>query len=324
MAELAVVIVTWNVRNLALNALQSLFADLSADGPAAAVYVVDNASSDGTAEAVARAFPQVRLIASHQNLGFGAANNRALREIGFGSLPSSELPRAVYLLNPDTLTHPGATRTLFDTLMADPQLGLVGAGLEYEDGAFQHAAFQFPGLRQLWVEFFPIPGRLYESRFNGRYPRQWYKAGQPFAIDFPLGATMMLRREVIEQTGGFDEQFFMYCEEIDWAWRIHKAGWQVRCVPAARVTHLEARSTRQIRPQSIINLWRSRLLLYRKHYPAWKVWAARHMIAQGMQRKIARTQHDTSLSDEQRGALVDAYTTVRKLALQGDHSRVAG
>jgi N-acetylglucosaminyl-diphospho-decaprenol L-rhamnosyltransferase len=318
MPDLAVVIVTWNVRNLALNALASLLADLQTCNLAdAQVYVVDNASVDSTAQAVRVAFPQVQVIASEKNLGFGAANNLALREIGFGSLPAEQLPRAVYLLNPDTITQPGATRTLFDALMADTKLGLVGAALEYEDGTFQHSAFHFPGLRQLWVEFFPTPGRLYESEFNGRYPRALYDAGQPFEVDFPLGATMMLRREVIEQTIGFDEQFFMYCEEIDWAWRIHKAGWSVKCVPAARVTHLEGRSAAQVRPQSVINLWKSRLLLYRKQQPAWKNALARRIIALGMERKIRQAARDNRLDDGQKTALIEAYRTVQQMALHG-------
>lgn len=306
MSDLAVVIVTWNVRELALDALRSLFADLDAHGPDAEVYVIDSASSDGTAAAIAAAFPQVRLTASTENLGFGRANNLALRQMGFGGNASQSLPKAVYLLNPDTITHPGATRTLYDALLSDSESGLVGARLEYEDGSFQHSAFHFPGLRQLWVEFFPTPGRLYDSAFNGRYPRAMYDAGQPFDVDFVLGATMMLRREVIEQTGMFDEQFFMYCEEIDWAWRIHKAGWDVQCVPTARVTHLSGQSAGQARPQSIINLWTSRLLLYRKHHPAWKTALARLMIAAGMWLKARDTENL---------ALREAYRTVQNRAL---------
>ncbi len=315
MTDLAVVIVTWNVRDLALNALASLFDDLNVHGPQATrVYVVDNASTDGTVDAIHARFPQVHVIASQKNLGFGRANNLALHEIGFGGQVTASLPQAVYLLNPDTLTQAGATRTLYDALLATPRLGLAGAALEYENGDFQHAAFHFPGLRQLWIEFFPMPGRLYESAFNGRYARSHYTAGRPFAIDFPLGATMMLRREVVEQTGGFDEQFFMYCEEIDWAWRIHQAGWQVQCVPAAKVTHLEGRSTGQARRQNIINLWQSRLQLYAKHHPAWKVWLARRLIAAGMGRKIRQLEVDATLSDVQRPALIDAYRTVQDLA----------
>ncbi|MFN8451099.1 MAG: glycosyltransferase [Anaerolineae bacterium] len=137
---LAVVIVTWNVRDLALDALRSLYADLDASGLRAEVYVVDSASSDGTPAAVAAAFPQVKLTASAENLGFGRANNLAIRQI----MEAAEQPQAIYLLNPDTITQPGATRALYDALLAEPRVGLVGARLSYGDGSFQHGAFGFP------------------------------------------------------------------------------------------------------------------------------------------------------------------------------------
>ncbi len=264
--DLAVVIVTWNNRDIVLDALQSLCDDLILSRITSEVYVVDSASSDGTAGAIKSTFPQVNLIASSQNLGFAGANNLVLKQIGFGSSESMSLPKAVYLLNPDTITQSGATQILYDALFSDPRIGLVGAALSYGDGSFQHSAFAFPGLCQLWVEFFPTPGRLFDSRFNGRYAHELYAAQRSFAVDFVLGATMMLKREIIEQTGMFDEQFFMYCEEIDWAWRINGAGWDVCCVPSAHVTHLGGQSSSQVRPQSLINLWKSRLLLFDKYY----------------------------------------------------------
>jgi N-acetylglucosaminyl-diphospho-decaprenol L-rhamnosyltransferase len=309
LADLAVVIVTWNSREYILNALQSLFADLDAHGPSAEVYVVDSASSDGTAEIVASGFPQVKLIASDTNLGFATANNVAMCQIGFGQPTASDLPSAVYLLNPDTITQLGATRKLFDALMANSQWGLVGAQLSYEDGSFQDGAFAFPGLRQLWTELFPTPGRFIVGRFNGRYPRALYEKEQAFPVDFTLGATMMLRREVIQQTGMFDEQFFMYCEEVDWAWRIHEAGWDVYCVPSAQVVHLSGKSTSQVRPQSIINLWKSRLRLFAKHYPAWKFRLARWMLMLGMRRRLGQISESTDNK-----SLVDAYRTVCEMA----------
>ncbi|MBZ0295890.1 MAG: glycosyltransferase family 2 protein [Anaerolineae bacterium] len=308
MSDLVVIFVTWNVRELALEAIGSLLRDLESSNLGTEVVVVDSASTDGTVDAIKQRFPEVRVIASAENLGFGGANNLGMKALGFeGGHDASDLPEAVYLLNPDTITQPGATRALFDALMADAGVGLVGANLTYEDGSFQHGAFAFPGLRQLWVEFFPTPGRLYESRFNGRYPREWYARKTPFEIDFPLGATMMLRREVILQTGMFDEQFFMYCEEIDWAWRIHKAGWRVQCVPAAHVVHLSGQSTGQVRPQSVLNLWSSRLRLYKKHLPVWKWWLARLLIAVGMRRK---RQQETASQ-----AVKDAYRQVEQIAL---------
>lgn len=300
--DLAVTLVTWNVRVLALEALESLYADLQTSGLEADVYVIDSASSDGTADAIAQAFPAVKLTASKQNLGFGRANNLGLKQAGFGT---PDAPRAAYLLNPDTHTQPGATRALFDALMAAPDIGVVGANLTYGDGSFQHGAFGFPGLRQLWVEFFPTPGRLIEGRFNGRYTRAAYQAAQPFEVDFTLGATWMLKGEVIAQTGMFDESFFMYCEEIDWAWRIRKAGWRILSVPTAHVIHYGGQSTGQVRPRSIIDLWSSRLQLFHKHYPAWKLKIARAMIALGMARKASR---------EQNPEIRAAYLTVKRMA----------
>jgi GT2 family glycosyltransferase len=308
--HLAVVIVTWNVRDLALDALRTLYDDLA--GVAAwrtRVMVVDNASSDGTADAIRAAFPQTEVIASADNLGFVRANNLAMRELGFGrGLPLEQLPRAVYLLNPDTRTHVGATPRLYDFLNAHRACGLIGARLAYEDGSLQHSAFTFPGLRQLWVELFPTPGRLIESRFNGRYPRACYAPnGQPFRVDFVLGATMMLKREMIESVGMFDEGFFMYCEEIDWAWRMRDAGWTVMLHPGACVTHLSGASSGQVRAATVNRLWESRLRLCDKHYPPWKRWIARRMIAVGMAQK-ARAESQPEIAA--------AYAHIRSLALR--------
>ncbi|RMF82308.1 MAG: glycosyltransferase family 2 protein [Chloroflexi bacterium] len=250
------------------------------------------------------------MLTSEHNLGFGRANNWALRVIGFGERPDDELPSAVYFLNPDTITKPGATRALYDVLMADDSVGIVGPQLEYSDGAFQHSAFRFPGLKQLWVEFFPTPGRLIDAEFNGRYAQTDYANHKPFAIDFPLGAAMMIKREVIAATGMFDEQFFMYCEEIDWAWRIRKAGWGAKCVPSAQVVHLGGQSTSQVRPESLVNLWTSRLRLYRKHHPRWKVFVARFMIWLGMRLKIRQLP---SLDAEQ-NSLREAYDHIARSA----------
>lgn len=301
--SLAVVLVTWNVRDLVLDALRSLYDDLASSGISANIYVVDSGSTDGTLDAVAAAFPQVICIPS-ENVGFGSANNIGIRAI----LSALNPPQAIYLLNPDTITQPGATRALLDALFSDSHTGLVGANLSYEDGSFQAGAFAFPGLRQLWVEFFPTPGRLIEGTFNGRYPRALYYAGKPFPVDFVLGATMMLRRDVIEQTGMFDESFFMYCEEIDWAWRIREAGWQVCTVPTAQVTHLAGQSTGQVRARSVVNLWTSRLRLFRKHYSAPKFLLARAMIALGMTLKVRNAPS---------ADVREAYRTVRRLALRG-------
>ena len=287
MLDLAVVIVTWNNAAVIGDALSSLLADLDASGLRFQVWLADSASSDATADLVERDFPQVRLIRSEINLGFGRANNLALRQIGFWQdTAAADLPNAVYLLNPDTVTQSGATKTLHETLFAISDAGLVGARLRFADGSFQHSAFRFPGLRQIWCEFFATPGRFREGAFNGRYPRALYDRGEPFAVDFALGATMMLKRDALRQCGGFDERFFMYCEEVDLQWRMRRNGWQVYCAPSARVIHLGGGSASQARPASLVNLWRSRLQLADKHYPAWQRAMARRLITAGMRRRI--------------------------------------
>ena len=284
--DLAVIVVTWNNADVIAPALDSLLADLTSCHLRHEVWMVDSASQDNTVALVRGKFPQVKLVVCERNVGFAAANNLALRELGFGEGHTANSPAAVYLLNPDTVTHAGATRQLYDTLMGDERLGVVGARLTYADGSFQHSAFRFPGLRQVWCELFPAPGRWIDGAFNGRYPRDMYAAGAPFDIDFPLGATMMLKREVIAQSGLFDEAFFLYCEEVDWAWRIRKLGWRIACEPRAHATHIGGHSAGQAKPGSLVHLWRSRLHLMRKHFPRWKRQIARRLIVAGMKRKL--------------------------------------
>lgn len=283
--DLAIIIVSWNVRDQLIEALRSLYADLNDSGLRARVLLVDSASGDKTVEAVRSMFPQTEIFAETQNIGFVRGNNLALRALGLDQpVAAKAAPRAVYLLNPDTITQPGATRTLFDSLFAAPRVGLVGARLTYGDGSFQDSAFAFPGLRQLWAELFPVPGRWREGWFNGRYPRAAYAGRSPFPVDFVLGAAMMLRAEAVRDVGLLDEGFIMYCEEIDWAWRLRRVGWQARCVPAAHVVHLGGQSSAQNRPQALVHLWTSRLRLFDKCYAWPKRWLARQLMRVGMRR----------------------------------------
>jgi GT2 family glycosyltransferase len=290
MTDLAIIIVSWNVKAMLAACLGSVEMDLATSRVTGEIWVVDNASSDGSAEMVRCDFPKVRLIASQTNLGFAGGNNAALRAIGFTgpgeAQPNPDLPQAVLLLNPDTEVHPGALQTLFDFLKQQPTVGVVGAQLVYGDGSFQHSAFALPGLWQLTIELLPVPGRLVESRLNGRYPRHLYEQDQPFEIGHPLGAVMGVRREAIIQVGLLDPAYRMYVEEVDWAKRILAAGWKACCVPQAVITHLGGQSTGQVKTRSLLNLWASRYLFYPKHYAPLKVWLARHIVRLGMRRKI--------------------------------------
>lgn len=281
--DVAVIVVSWNVREYLANCLRSVCTDMRQSGLNGRIWVVDNDSTDGTVDLLDNLFPHVKVIANKHNVGFGAANNQGMKAA------ATDQPRFFFLLNPDTLVRPGATRHLVECLDSRPNAGMAGARLVYGDGRFQHSAFRFPGLGQLLFDLFPFPGRLYESRWNGRYPHRAYHPDcPPFAVDHPLGATMLVRADVAEATNGFDESYHMYCEEIDWCWRIKQAGWDIYTVPAAEVVHYGGESTKQIPAQSVINLWRSRAQLYRQHHGRFKQTAATWLVRKAMNRRARR------------------------------------
>ena len=284
MADLVIIIVSWNVRELLARCLGSLFADLEASAMPGRVIVVDNASHDGSPDMIRERFPQVELIASDANLGFAGGNNLGLRQSGIAA-STSDLKFAL-LLNPDTEVQPDAIKILLDAMRSRPDVAIATSRLSYGDGSFQHSAFRFPGLSQLYIDLCPVPGRLYESRLNGRYPRALYDSGKPFEIDSPLGAVMLLRREAIQQVGAFDDGFALYCEELDWAARFQEAGWKNLCVPQAHIVHHAGKSTAQVKIESFVKLWTARYRLHTKHPQFAPLPLARFIVVQGMKRKM--------------------------------------
>jgi GT2 family glycosyltransferase len=235
-------------------------------------------------------FPGVRLVALNDNVGFAAGNNVALDTMGFGR---EATPRHVLFLNPDTRVVGDALGTMVRFLDSTPGAGAAGARLVHADGGFQHSAFAFPGPAQVFLDFFPLHQRILDSRLNGRYPRRSYEAGSPFAVDHPLGAALAVRAETLGQVGSFDERFFMYCEEIDLCRRIKGAGWEIYCVPQAEIVHLVGQSTRQLRDEMFVALWRSRFLMYEKHEGNAYRRALRFLVRCGlwMEDRRARTAH---------------------------------
>jgi N-acetylglucosaminyl-diphospho-decaprenol L-rhamnosyltransferase len=306
--QLAVVIVSWNVCDLLARCLEALFADLDAASIDARVIVVDNASVDGSPAMIRERFPRVESIVSETNLGFAGGNNLGLRTLGLphplALSPNDETDairrrwegEAVLLLNPDTEVQPGAIKTMLAVMQSRPEVAVVTTRLVYGDGSFQHSAFHFPGLAQLYIDLFPVPARLYESRLNGRYPRSMYDAGQPFEIDHPLGAVMLLRTAAIRQVGLFDEHFALYCEEIDWCARFKEAGWKLACAPAAQVIHHAGKSTSQVQVESFVKLWTARYRLHTKHPHFAPMRLARWIVTFGMKRRMK------GASDEMRAA----------------------
>jgi GT2 family glycosyltransferase len=220
----------------------------------------------------------VTLLRNYENLGFSKANNQGL-----------ERARGRYrmLLNPDTEI-PARGGNPFALLVrfmdTHPRAGACGASLFYPDGKRQHSAFHFPTLAQIYIDLFPVNWRVRESRLNGRYPLALYERGEPFLIDHPLGAALLVRPEAIKQVGLLDTDYFIYAEEVDWCMRIKRAGWEIWCVPQAHFIHHEGRSTRQFRERMFMELWKARLTLFRKNYSAAFNSAARALVRRGMKR----------------------------------------
>ena len=276
---LAVVIVSWNVRDLLRACLASLRADLAEGALGARVVVVDNASTDGSAEMVRAEFADTVLIASHHNLGYVRANNLAMRHLGLDkAAPNVEAPPAyVWLLNPDTVVHRGAARALLEFMQAHPRCGLCGPKLINPDGSLQHGAFALPGLIQLALETQPMLWRFRNTWLDGRYSAARY-AGPPFRVGYPLGAAMFARADAIRAVGLLDEGYEMYAEEVDWAMRMQAAGWEAWCVPQAVVTHYGGASSAQASERAECLKWASRQRYYQKHYGPLKRWLAMRLV----------------------------------------------
>ena len=215
MPEVSVIIVSYNTRDMTLRCLQTLSDHSSAVD--FETIVVDNASRDGSVEAIRAQFPAVKIIASEENLGFGRANNRAMEKAGAPFF---------LLLNSDAFVHDGALQTLIEYSMSQPCVGVIGPRLLNRDGSVQKSAYAFPSPWRAWQENLGLSHlvRNEESKTEKRAP--WL-----------IGACLLVRREVWQQVGGFDERFFMYQEETDWQKRIRAAGWEIALEPKSVVTH---------------------------------------------------------------------------------------
>ena len=177
---IAVIIISWNVRDLLCACLQSLQHEL-ADLPVR-VIVVDSASADGSAAMVRADFPAVELVACAENIGYVKGNNLALRMLGFdgAGARNDASPEFVWLLNPDTIVKPGCAHLLLAFMRERSQCGLCAPMLTNPDGTLQHGSFEFPGLMQLLIDTQPRLARLRNTRWDGRYSPEQYAARAPF------------------------------------------------------------------------------------------------------------------------------------------------
>jgi len=260
--DVTVVILNYNTRDHLRSCLEAVRAEGSTTvggGPLEAeVLVVDNASSDGSADMVDREFGWVRLVRSPRNGGVAFGNNLALR---------AARGEAILLLNPDTLLPSGAIAQFVDILRAHPEAGIVGPKLLRPDGTMHLAcrrSFPTPS-----VAFYRLSGlsRLFprSPRF-GRYNLTFIDPDRAIEVDSVCGACLIVRREVIDRVGFLDERFFMYGEDLDWCLRTRQAGWTVRYEPSILVRHQHGAASRQRALRTNVHFFRAMDLFYRKHY----------------------------------------------------------
>ena len=284
--DLVVVILNYNTADLLGDCLQSVYA--SAGELNYQVCVVDNASTDNSADMVRREFPRADLIVNRRNVGYSTGNNVGLASFGIFDQRLTSLgsaPRYVLLLNPDTVLPRDALRSMVDFMDAHPRAGAAGPRIRRPDGSLDRACRRsFPTPT---VSLFRMTGlsRLFpKSRLLNAYNLEYLPEDGIHQVDAVVGAFMMVRGEVPRTVGPLDEEYFMYGEDLDWAKRIKDAGWEVWYNGAVEITHVKEASS-QASVKSRIDFYEAMWIFYRKHYRQDTGWLMDNLIRLGIAAK---------------------------------------
>lgn len=253
---LSVIILNWNAREWLERSVGSALAQDTGGRPFE-VVLVDNASTDGSVDFVRRRFPEARVMALSENRGFAGGNNAAIRETS-GAY--------VFLLNPDTESHPGAFGAMLDFMEAHPRCGVLGPKVENPDGSLQYSCRRFATLEAGFFRNTPL-GKLFPgNRAAADYLMQDVPHDAPMRVDWVSGAAMMLRRSMLDEIGLLDEEYFMYSEDVDLCFRARAAGWDVWYDPTGAITHAIGQSSDKNSWAMIRAFHRSTWRFFNKHY----------------------------------------------------------
>ncbi len=254
MLDLTVIIVNYNTKKLTLQCLTSVFEQ---NGLSHEVFVVDNASSDGSAEVIKENFSQVKLIVNNKNLGFAAANNQAIKLCK---------GRFILLLNSDTVVSPGTFKTMVKFMHSYPEAGIASCKVIKPNGTLDwpcKRSFQTPSI--FLYRAFRLDELFPESKQFGRYHLTYLDENRTHEVDGVCGAFLMIRKETIEDIGLMDEELFMYSDDMDWCLRAKKAGWKVYYYPEAQILHFKSKSNVRQSYKSIYWWYYSTWYVYKKH-----------------------------------------------------------
>jgi len=259
MLDLSICIVNWNVKDLLRACLRSIFDNTK--NIDFEVIVVDNNSSDNSVQMVQAEFPQAKLIANTHNAGFTRANNQA---VGLAK------GKYVILLNPDTEIRDNAFYTMVKFMEAHGDCGALGPKLLNTDGSLQRSCKTFPTLETMLYSALFLDQLFPKSKMFGKHFMTWWNFDSMHEVDQPMGSALMIKKYVFDKVGRFDENIFIWFDEVDLCYRIKKAGWKIYFTPEAEIIHHLSKSFKQWKsiPQIIRSayLWRkSRNYFFKKH-----------------------------------------------------------
>ena len=311
--DLGIVIVNWNTSEFLRRCLDTV---LASEGDISfRTVVVDNASGDDSVAMVERLYPKVELIVNGDNLGYPRANNVGLRHLGYHAAGRVEAsaPRYALLLNPDTELPPTALRDMAQFMDSRPDIGVAGPKLILPDGSLDKACRRgFPTPLVSFYHFSGLAKLFPRNRRFGRYNMTFADENNELEVDSVVGAFMQVRRSVIEQVGLLDESFFMYGEDLDWAYRAKQAGYRVWYHPAVTVRHVK-RAASRMSPKAQFEFWRAMLIFYRKTLSAYHRLASASGSIDGA---LVQGRSWLMAGDPQS----DAYTIApRSISLSNDH-----
>lgn len=248
--DLSIIIVNWNTREMLRDCLHSVFDTLG--DLAAEVILVDNASTDGSAQMVAQEFAQVQLVVNSQNLGFARANNKGM---------ARAKGQFVLLLNTDTLVRGDVLQAMVGYMQAHPAVGILGPRVLNRDGTVQHSATGYPTLGRLVLQTLGL------DRFQmfDHYQMAHWRRDAPREIEVISGCCLMARAAALPQIGLLDSDFFFFGEETDWCRRFARAGWQVMFAPVGEIVHFGGGSVRRLHHKRDVMLTKAMVQLHRKH-----------------------------------------------------------
>lgn len=254
--DVSIIIVNWNTCDILHDCLASIARETALSYE---IIVVDNASTDGSAEMVRTSFPNVTLIVNSENRGFAAANNQGLREA---------IGTKLLLLNPDTIILDAAIDRLSAWLDTQQDVGCVGCQVFEDETTVQRTCFADPNPLNLALVEFGCLKLASLHPFFGRPDYENWDRDTEREVDVVSGMFMLVPRRILDEVGYLDEAFFVYSEEADWCRRIRGAGWRCVFTPEARILHLEGggKSTVQIRSRMYVQMQKSKIIYLRKHY----------------------------------------------------------